>query len=111
MVEIPTYGLAQAVLEAVARPPAELGRDLGSVDGVACVVARPVGDEIDQLGAWTIAWHETVENFANLLDDLDRLKRYRELGIDRVVFSLPAETDDKIMPILDRWADLNLRLG
>ena len=29
-------------------------------------------------------------------DDLERLKRYRELGIDRVVFSLPAEKDDKI---------------
>jgi probable F420-dependent oxidoreductase len=44
-------------------------------------------------------------------DDLERLKRYRELGVDRVVFSLPAEKDDKIMPILDRWAELNLRLG
>jgi probable F420-dependent oxidoreductase len=44
-------------------------------------------------------------------DDLERLKRYRELGIDRVVFSLPAEKDDKIMPILDRWAELNRQLG
>ena len=43
-------------------------------------------------------------------DDLERLKRYRELGIDRVVFSLPAEKEDKIMPILDRWADLNRQL-
>ncbi len=42
--------------------------------------------------------------------DLDRLKRYRELGIDRVVFSLPAEKDDRIMPILDRWAELQRRL-
>jgi probable F420-dependent oxidoreductase len=44
-------------------------------------------------------------------DDLERLKRYRELGIDRVVFSLPAENDDKIMPILDRWAELKRQLG
>ena len=44
-------------------------------------------------------------------DDLERLKRYRELGIDRVVFSLPAEKDDKIMPILDRWAELSRQLG
>jgi probable F420-dependent oxidoreductase len=43
-------------------------------------------------------------------DDLERLKRYRELGIDRVVFSLPAEKDDKIMPILDRWAELRRQL-
>jgi probable F420-dependent oxidoreductase len=44
-------------------------------------------------------------------DDLERLKRYRELGIDRVVFSLPAEKDDKITPILDRWAELKRQLG
>jgi probable F420-dependent oxidoreductase len=44
-------------------------------------------------------------------DDLERLKRYRELGVDRVVFSLPAEKEDKIMPILDRWADLKRQLG
>jgi probable F420-dependent oxidoreductase len=44
-------------------------------------------------------------------DDLERLKRYRELGIDRVVFSLPAEKDDKLMPILDRWAELKRQLG
>jgi hypothetical protein len=43
--------------------------------------------------------------------DTDRLKRYRELGIDRAVFSLPAENDDKIMPILDQWAELKRRLG
>jgi probable F420-dependent oxidoreductase len=43
--------------------------------------------------------------------DLDRLKRYRELGIDRVVFSLPAEKDEKIFPILDRWAELQRRLA
>ncbi len=42
--------------------------------------------------------------------DLERLKRYRELGIDRVVFSLPAEKDDKIMPILDQWAEIKRRL-
>jgi len=42
--------------------------------------------------------------------DLERLKRYRELGIDRVVFSLPAEKDDQIMPILDQWAELKRRL-
>ncbi|CAN5916215.1 LLM class F420-dependent oxidoreductase [soil metagenome] len=44
-------------------------------------------------------------------DDIDRLRRYREIGIDRVVFSLPAETESKIMPILDRWAELKRQLG
>jgi probable F420-dependent oxidoreductase len=44
-------------------------------------------------------------------DDIDRLKRYRDLGIDRVVFSLPADREDKIMPILDRWAELKRQLA
>jgi probable F420-dependent oxidoreductase len=43
--------------------------------------------------------------------DIERLRRYRELGIDRVVFSLPAEKEDKIMPILDQWAELQRQLG
>jgi probable F420-dependent oxidoreductase len=43
--------------------------------------------------------------------DIERLRRYRELGIDRAVFSLPAEKEDKILPILDRWAELQHQLG
>ena len=44
-------------------------------------------------------------------DDLERLKLCEKLGIDRVVFSLPAEKEDKIMPILDRWAGLQRQLN
>ncbi len=44
-------------------------------------------------------------------DDIDRLRLYEELGIDRVVFSLPAEKEDKLLPILDRWAELKHQLG
>jgi probable F420-dependent oxidoreductase len=44
-------------------------------------------------------------------DSLDRLKLCQDVGIDRVVFSLPAEKEDKIMPILDRWSELMRQLG
>jgi len=44
-------------------------------------------------------------------DDLDRLGFCQEIGIDRVVFSLPAEKEDKIMPILDRWVEVKRDLG
>ena len=44
-------------------------------------------------------------------DRIERLRQYQELGIDRVVFSLPAEKEDKILPILDRWSDLKRQLG
>ena len=44
-------------------------------------------------------------------DDIDRLRLCEQLGIDRVVFSLPAEKEDKLMPILDRWAELKHQLA
>ena len=44
-------------------------------------------------------------------DDIGRLRLCEELGIDRVVFSLPAEKEDKLLPIIDRWAELKHQLG
>jgi probable F420-dependent oxidoreductase len=44
-------------------------------------------------------------------DRIERLRQYQELGIDRVVFSLPGEKEDKILPILDRWGELKRQLG
>jgi probable F420-dependent oxidoreductase len=39
-------------------------------------------------------------------EDLERLHKYRDLGVARVVISLPAADHDAILPILDRWAPL-----
>ena len=39
-------------------------------------------------------------------EDLEQLHRYRDLGIARVVISLPAAKRETILPILDRWAPL-----
>ena len=39
-------------------------------------------------------------------EDLERLRRYRDLGIARAVVSLPSAQADEILPILDRWAEL-----
>ena len=44
-------------------------------------------------------------------DNIERLRFHQQIGIDRVVFSLPAERDDKILPILDRWAELLRQLS
>ena len=41
-----------------------------------------------------------------ITEDRDRLHRYRDLGIARVVISLPAAQKDAILPILDRWDPL-----
>ena len=42
--------------------------------------------------------------------EIDRLRFCEEVDIDRVVFTLPAEKEDKIMPILDRWTELKRQL-
>jgi hypothetical protein len=44
-------------------------------------------------------------------DEIDRLRFCEEIGIDRVTFSLPAEKEEKILPIIDRWAELKHRVG
>jgi probable F420-dependent oxidoreductase len=39
-------------------------------------------------------------------EDLDQLKRMRDLGVARVTVRLPAEPAATILPLLDRWAEL-----
>ena len=45
-------------------------------------------------------------NLFRIPEDLGRLRYCQDLGIDRVVFSLPAEGQEAILPILDRWAEI-----
>jgi probable F420-dependent oxidoreductase len=44
-------------------------------------------------------------------EDYDRLRRYHDQGIARIVVSLPPEPADKTLPALDRWAELIRRIG
>jgi probable F420-dependent oxidoreductase len=44
-------------------------------------------------------------------DDIEKLRFCQSIGVDRVVFTLPAEKEDKLLPILDRWADLQRQLA
>jgi probable F420-dependent oxidoreductase len=44
-------------------------------------------------------------------EDADRLARYRDKGIARVVVMLPSGKSDTILPILDRWAEVIPRVG
>jgi alkanesulfonate monooxygenase SsuD/methylene tetrahydromethanopterin reductase-like flavin-dependent oxidoreductase (luciferase family) len=39
-------------------------------------------------------------------EDLDILRRYREMGVVRVVIGLPAARQDVVLPVLDKWAKL-----
>jgi hypothetical protein len=37
-------------------------------------------------------------------EDVDLIKRYQDLDVNRVSISLPSEKSDTILPVLDRWA-------
>jgi alkanesulfonate monooxygenase SsuD/methylene tetrahydromethanopterin reductase-like flavin-dependent oxidoreductase (luciferase family) len=39
-------------------------------------------------------------------EDYDRLRRYEDQGVARLVVSLPPENAEKTLPALDRWAGL-----
>ena len=40
-------------------------------------------------------------------DDPDMLKRFRDLGVARVTVALPSAKAGDVLPVLDRWAELN----
>jgi probable F420-dependent oxidoreductase len=44
-------------------------------------------------------------------EDLDKLKRFREMGIGAVNVTLMSEKRDEILPILDRWAKLSRQVN
>jgi probable F420-dependent oxidoreductase len=44
-------------------------------------------------------------------EDYDRLRRYQDQGVSRLVVSLPPENAVAALPALDRWAELIRRVG
>ena len=44
-------------------------------------------------------------------EEIGGLRFCQEIGVDRVTFTLPAEKENKLMPIIDRWAELKQQLG
>jgi len=44
-------------------------------------------------------------------EDAGQLRRYQDLGVDRVVVSLPSKSADVLLPRLDRWAKLIEAVG
>jgi len=76
------------------------------------------GDIADQVPAFRKMVAESGRDPATLpismfsaKDDLDVLKRFRDLGVARVTVSLPSAPSDQVLPILDRWAEHKAKLG
>jgi probable F420-dependent oxidoreductase len=84
-------------------------------DGWIPLAGRPTkhGDVFDYVPKFRELLKETGRDPATFpislfgsTEDPDTLKRYRDLGIVRVVISLPAAKADVVLPILDKWAKL-----
>ena len=43
--------------------------------------------------------------------DYDELASYRDIGVERVCTSLDSEKEDKILPVLDKWAEIIRRIN
>jgi probable F420-dependent oxidoreductase len=43
-------------------------------------------------------------------EDLDTLKKYKDMGVARALVQLPSASTEEVMPILDRWAELMHRI-
>jgi probable F420-dependent oxidoreductase len=46
-----------------------------------------------------------------VVEEIDRLRHYRDIGIARVVITVPSAGPDEVLPILDRWAEKIARVG
>jgi len=46
-----------------------------------------------------------------VVEELDKLRHYRKIGIARVVITVPSAGRDEVLPILDRWAEKIRQLG
>ncbi len=76
------------------------------------------GDITDQIPAFRKMAEEAGRDPATLpislfsaKEDLDTLKRFRDLGVARVTVALPSAPADQVLPILDRWAALRAAVG
>ena len=87
-------------------------------DGWVPHASRPeYGDVSDFLPQFHQMAREAGRDIASLpitmfrvVEELDRLRHYRDIGIARVVITLPSAGANEVVPILDRWAEKFRRL-
>ena len=94
-------------------------RAIRYADGWVPIAGRaPYGDVNEYLPKFKQMAAEAGRDLAGLpitlfggTEDADLLKRYRDMGVTRVVTTLPPEPADKTLPVLDRWAELIRRVN
>jgi probable F420-dependent oxidoreductase len=88
-------------------------------DGWVPHASRPeYGDVSDYLSQFHQMAKEAGRDPASLpvtmfrvVEQLDKLRHYRDIGIARVVITLPSAGSEDVMPILDRWAEKITKLA
>jgi probable F420-dependent oxidoreductase len=88
-------------------------------DGWVPHAGRP---EYDDVSVFLPQFHQLVKeagrDIASLpvtmfrvVEELDKLRHYRDIGIARVVITLPSAGAGDVLPILDRWAEKIRQMG
>ncbi len=80
-------------------------------DGWCPIGGRPGANPLDRLDDFRRMARDAGREplpvtLFNPEEDADQLKRYRDMGVARVVVMLMSDPADKILPVLDRWAEL-----
>jgi probable F420-dependent oxidoreductase len=82
-------------------------------DGWCPIGGRPGSDPIEALEQFQRMARDAGRDpqslpitLFNPVEDAGQLARWRDIGIARAVVMLPSEPSDKILPVLDRWAEL-----
>ena len=82
-------------------------------DGWIPHASRPEYDEVaDFLPQFHMMLKEAGRDPASLpitlfrvVEEVDKLRHYRDLGVDRVVITVPSEGPETVIPLLDSWAE------
>jgi probable F420-dependent oxidoreductase len=102
-------------------PPVILGgayphaarRAIAYGDGWIPIAGRGDGDLADQIVQFRAMAMAAGRDPASLPitifsapENLDTLKRYKDMGVSRAIVQLPSAATEEIVPIIDRWAEL-----
>src|SRR5581483_1909463 len=71
VVQIPLYGLVQSSFERLLRPPPELAFDTRWIDRISPIVARSVGDKLDQFSSSLTTGRQFIQQIADSLNNLE----------------------------------------
>jgi probable F420-dependent oxidoreductase len=88
-------------------------------DGWVPHAGRP---EYDDVSVFLPQFHQMVKEAGRdiaglpvtmfrVVEELDKLRHYRDIGIARVVITLPSAGAGEVVPILDRWAEKIRQMG